>query len=143
MLAPDDSTVVAGEKQRYYLGSVVAEVGTFVVGHEEGVTVLTLLGEHDVSTAGRLLALIREHADLGRGVVIVLSHTTFIDSTIVHALFQGDMQMLHNGRRLVIQNEAETSVERVLQLSGVRSQLLCSDTLSEGVRLATQCYRED
>ena len=126
---------VAAVPERY-------DVGTVLVGYQDGVTVLTLLGEHDISTADRLSALIREHADLGRGVVIVLSATEFIDSQIVRVLFQGDMEMLHNGRRLVIQNDAEATVERVLQLSGVRTQLLCSDTLDEAIRFAEQRYVE-
>ena len=134
MLAHEDETVV-GVPERY-------DVGTVIVGYQDGVTVLTLVGEHDIFTAGHLSALIREHADLGRGVVIVLSDAEFIDSQIVRVLFQGDIEMLHSGRRLVIQNDAEATVDRVLQLSGVRTQLLCSDTLDEAIRFAEQRYVE-
>jgi anti-anti-sigma factor len=122
--------------------TVRPDVGTVVVGYQDGVGVLTLLGEHDMSSAGRLFLLICQQADLGRGVVVVLSETEFIDSGIVRVLFQGDLQMLRNGRRLVIQNDAQAPVERVLQLCGVRTQLLCSDTLDEAIRLATQRYLE-
>jgi hypothetical protein len=73
----------------------------------------------------------------------VLSETEFLDSSIVRQLFRGDMEMLHKGRRLVIQSDPTSPVEGVLELAGIRAQLLCSDTLHEAVRLAAQCYREE
>jgi len=119
-----------------------AGIGEVIVGYRSGVTVLALVGEHDMSSADRLSATIREHADLGRGVVIVLSETEFIDSRIVQQLFRGDIELLKKGRRLVIQNDPDSTVEHVLELSGVRAHLVCSDTLDEAVQLASQCYDE-
>jgi anti-anti-sigma regulatory factor len=104
-----------------------AGIGEVIAGYRGGVTVLALVGEH---------------ADLGRGVVIVLSETEFIDSRIVQQLFRGDIELLKKGRRLVIQNDPDSTVEHVLELSGVRAQLVCSDTLDEAVQLASQCYDE-
>lgn len=118
------------------------EIGTLIVGHLDGVTVLTLLGEHDMSTADDLAVTIRQHAALGRGIVVVLSETDFIDSQVVHELFLGDRQMIREGRRLVIHRDPDSTVENVLQMSGVLARLLCSDTLDEAVLLATQCYQE-
>jgi hypothetical protein len=52
-------------------------------------------------------------------------------------------EFAHPTRRLVIQNNPESTVDRVLEISGVRAQLLCSDTLDEAVEFAAQCYREE
>ena len=103
---------------------------------------LALIGEHDMSTADQLSATIREHADLGRGVVIVLTEADFVDSRIIRELFAGDQLMIAHGRRLVIQSDPASTLEKVLALSGVRAQLLCSDTVDEAVRLAGRRYRD-
>ena len=116
--------------------------GTFIVGHQDGVTVLALIGEHDMSTADQLSATISEHAELGRGVVIVLTEADFVDSGIIRELFAGDQLMIAHGRRLVIQSDPASTLEKVLALSGVRAQFLCSDTVDEAVRLAGRRYRD-
>ena len=69
-----------------------------------------------MSTSEQLRSAIREHAEMGRGVVVNLSQAEFIDSHVVHNLFHGDIEMLHPGRRLVIQNDAGPGVEGVLEL---------------------------
>ena len=89
---------------------------TLVIGDRDGVAVLTLVGEHDLSTSEQLRSAIREHAEMGRGVVVNLSQAEFIDSHVAHNLFHGDIEMLHRGRRLVIQNDAGPGVEGVLEL---------------------------
>ena len=118
-------------------------VGAILVGYHHGVTVLALVGEHDTSSANHLSLSIREQADLGRGVVVALSETKFIDSQIVRELFRGDSYMLTCGRRLVIHDGADSTVDRMLELAGVRTQLLYADTLDDAVDLAAQHYRED
>jgi anti-anti-sigma factor len=116
--------------------------GTITVSHQDGVTVLALIGEHDLSRADQLSVMISEHAELGRGVVVVLSEADFIDSGIIRELFAGDQLMIAHGRRLVVQSDPASTLENVLAISGVRAQLLCSDTLDEAVRLSGQCYRD-
>src|SRR5690242_14197139 len=76
--------------------------GEIMTGYREGVTVLTLLGEHDMASAPKLSREIDEQAARGRGVVISLSEAEFIDSSIVHAFFKGDRRMQGVGRRLVL-----------------------------------------
>ena len=96
-----------------------------------------------MSTANMLFTAIREHADAGQNVVVLLTNTSFIDSDIVYTLFSGDIEMLNHGRRLVILDDVEAIVERILELYGVHKQLLCADTLPEAIELASQRYRED
>jgi anti-anti-sigma factor len=112
--------------------------GEVVVGYHDGVVVLTLVGEHDLATANQLVAKITHHASSGHPVVVVLSEVEFIDSAIVTALFNGERQMLAFGRRLVIQNNAESPVTRLLEISGLRTKLVCTDSFRDAVRFAAQ-----
>jgi len=112
--------------------------GEIVVGYRDGVVVLTLLGEHDMATANRLSAEIARQASRGRAVVVVLSEAEFIDSAIVTALFTGERQMLAYGRRLVLEIRADSPATRLLEISGLQTKLVCTDSLGHAVRLAVE-----
>jgi anti-anti-sigma factor len=103
------------------------------------VTVLELVGEHDLATADELAAAIAEDAGLSRGVVVSLVDTDYLDSSILRVLFQADRVMLSRGRRLVLLTGGRTArIETVLELAQVREQLLCCDTLDEALEFASQ-----
>ena len=110
-----------------------------IVGYRDGVTILDLVGEHDMSTADKVAFNIEEQIARGRGVVVSLTETQFLDSSILNALFQGDRKMLHNGRRLVLHGGDEF-VRRLFEATGVSDQLLCSDSLEEAIEFASQRY---
>lgn len=112
--------------------------GGIVVGYDDGVAVLTLVGEHDLATANQLVAEITHHASQGRPVVVVLSEVEFIDSAIATALFNGERQMLAYGRRLVIQSSTESPVSRLLEISGLQRQLVCTGSLRRAVQVAAE-----
>ena len=112
--------------------------GEIVVGYRDGVVVLTLLGEHDMATANRLSAQIAHQASRSRAVVVVLSEAEFIDSAIVTALFTGERQMLAYGRRLVLEIRADSPITRLLEISGLRTKLICTDSLGHALRLAAE-----
>jgi anti-anti-sigma factor len=122
---------------------VVPETGRLIVGYRDGAAVVTLVGEHDMSTSDQLTATIREQAERGRGIVVVLSEASFIDSHVVRALYQGDIEMLHHGRRLVVYAVTDSDVDRLLEIAGIHAQLLCADTLDEAVDFAAQRYDEE
>jgi anti-anti-sigma factor len=113
--------------------------GRIIVGYRKGVTVLELVGEHDLTTADDVSDRVSEQASLGRGVVISLSETEFIDSSILRALFVGDRALLGRGRRLVLHLGRSDSVRRALELANANEQLLCCDSLDEAVAFAAQC----
>jgi len=110
-----------------------------IARHHESVTVLELVGEHDLATADELAAAIAEAAGLSRGVVVSLVDTDYLDSSILRVLFQADRVMLSRGRRLVLLTGGRTArIETVLELAQVREQLLCCDTLDEALEFASQ-----
>jgi anti-anti-sigma regulatory factor len=113
---------------------------TIVVGFREDVAVLGLVGEHDMATVEQVAFNITEQAAHGRGLVVSLIETQFIDTSLVRELFRGDQEMLRHGRRLVLHVGGNETIRRVLELAQVREQLLCCDSLEEAVAFASQCF---
>ena len=67
--------------------------GWIDVGCSDGVRVLTLHGEHDVSTQPTLREELELVGQASGPVVVDMSHATFIDSTVLSALAQHRQQV--------------------------------------------------
>ena len=114
-----------------------------VVEQRDAVTVISLVGEHDMTTADELTAAVNTAAARGQGVVVTLAETTFVDSAIVHRLYKGDRRMLGAGRRLVLHVGAEPVVDRVLEIGGLLDELMWSVALEDAVVFAGQSDGRD
>ena len=111
-----------------------------IAGYFDGVTVLGLVGEHDMSTAEEVEFNIAEQIARGRGIVISLTDTQFLDSSILRVLFKGDREMLQIGRRLVLHMKGNESILRALELACADERLLCCDSLEEAIAFASQPF---
>src|SRR5687768_11398990 len=88
-----------------------------------GVTVLELLGDHDLATADELSAAIDQALASRPGLVVDLSETTFIDSTVVHLLVNAHQALQARGHGLIVEITAASAVLRVLELTQLDSAL--------------------
>jgi anti-anti-sigma factor len=99
------------------------------------VAALELEGEFDLATAAELT----EHADRvlaqGKHLIVDFTDTTFIDSSIVHALFKVDRAVKHQGLGYVVQLATGSNIERVLELTGATKQLVIARTRPEAIDL--------
>src|SRR5262245_36189566 len=97
------------------------EPGTSEQETRGDVVVLHLVGEHDMSTAESLRAELRRLAGLGSGggLVVSLTDMTFMDASIVGALFDADELLRRRGRELVLHVATASIVQRVLEVSGL------------------------
>jgi anti-anti-sigma factor len=111
---------------------------TILVRRHGPVTVFSLVGEHDLTTADDLAVKITEQTRIGRGVVISLQQAEFIDSSIIQVLFQADRGLRQHGRRLALHTNTTDTVERLLELARIPDQLPCCDTIPESLELAEQ-----
>ena len=109
--------------------------GTISIDHDGDVTVVRLLGEHDISTASDLRAELGAWIGPG-GLVVSLAETEFFDSSVIHALFDADARLKQRDRRLVLHVGTPPIVERVLELCGLRRQVHCTESLEEATALA-------
>jgi anti-sigma B factor antagonist len=105
--------------------SATVRTGEFALErNDSGLAVLTISGEHDLSTAPNL----RRRLDIllgdGTATVIDLSPATFIDSSILGVILDGRRRAseANIGFAVVHANGAD-AVDRVLEVTGLRAEL--------------------
>ncbi len=101
--------------------------------HAPGVAIVTLRGEHDLSTRAEInatLARVGGEAD----VLVDLSECSFIDSSVIGALVAAFQTFAERGRRLelAIPSEAVT-IQRVAKVAGLATFLAIHETREAGL----------
>ena len=95
--------------------------------------VLALYGEHDVSTVGNLSARIDAALAQGHSVVVDLTGITFIDSTMVGAVFAGRRSAETHGRSLVVVAPGNEMSRRLIDLVHMSSVVPVHETVTEAL----------
>jgi anti-sigma B factor antagonist len=91
---------------------------------EAALAVLTISGEHDLSTAPSLRRRLDTLIDERTAVVVDLTPATFIDSSILGAILDARRRATEAqvGYAVIHSNGAD-AVDRVLEVTGLRSEL--------------------
>jgi anti-sigma B factor antagonist len=91
---------------------------------DAGLTLLTITGEHDLSTAPELRRRLEKLLNERMGVVVDLSRATFIDSSILGVILDGKRRAAEAkvGYAVLHANGADP-VDRVLEVTGLRAEL--------------------
>lgn len=98
---------------------------------------LTVHGEHDLHTAPEMRRRIDELIEAGGPIVVDLSPSTFIDSSILGVLLDGRRRAGEAGIAFTVaQADGAVAVSRVLQVTGLRSELPVHDTLESALSAA-------
>jgi anti-sigma B factor antagonist len=91
---------------------------------DSGVSLLTISGEHDLSTAPILRRRLEGLLDEGTAVVVDLSPATFVDSSILGVILDGRRRAATAGIGFAIVHANGTdAVDRVLEVTGLRAEL--------------------
>jgi anti-anti-sigma factor len=109
-------------------------LGTLEVEQHDDVAVVRLLGEHDISTSDLLGSELHRH--VGEGIVVSLTETEFLDSSVVHELYAAHERLRKQNRQLVLHVATASIVRRVLELSGLSTELPCTGSLEQAVEFA-------
>jgi anti-anti-sigma factor len=88
-----------------------------------GTAVLELHGEYDLVTRGRIDALLTGLVEANDVVVVDLSETSFVDSSFLHNLVQGDRRARARGSRFRVQLAPEAVAYRAFEVSGLLREL--------------------
>jgi anti-sigma B factor antagonist len=91
---------------------------------DAGLAVLTISGEHDLSTAPSLRRRLNSLLGEGTATVVDLSPATFIDSSILGVILDGRRRAAEAdvGFAVVHANGAD-AVDRLLEVTGLRAEL--------------------
>ncbi len=91
---------------------------------DSGLALLSITGEHDLSTAPELRRRLEDLLDEGRGVIVDLSHATFIDSSILGTILDGKRRAADaKAGYAVLHANGAGPVHRVLEVTGLRAEL--------------------
>jgi anti-sigma B factor antagonist len=84
----------------------------------EDIFVISLAGEHDLYTAPKVQEALRGVIAAGaRTIVVDLTETTFLDSTMLHALLSARNELRDGGRLLLVTNDE--TVKRTFEIAGI------------------------
>jgi anti-sigma B factor antagonist len=105
---------------------------------DHGLAVLTISGEHDLSTAPNLRRRLDGLLEEGSSTVVDLTPATFIDSSILSVILDGRRRAAE-GRIgfAVVRSNGSNAVDRVLEVTGLRSELPVHARWEEAVSAAS------
>jgi anti-sigma B factor antagonist len=102
------------------------------------VAYVALEGEHDSANAHAVRDTLLELAAERVSAVLDLEATEFMDSSIIHAIYQGRDALTSNGCRLILRVGTPSGIRRVLEITGLLDALPHTDSRDMAVRLANQ-----
>ncbi|HEY3763887.1 MAG TPA: STAS domain-containing protein [Gaiellales bacterium] len=102
---------------------------------EPGVEVVTVTGEHDLSTAPELKRQLDAALASGAAVVVDLMQTTFIDSTVLRVLILAREDAGERGIafRVALGESTGYGVRRLLELTGMEQRLATAPTRAAAI----------
>ena len=105
---------------------------------DAGLSVLTISGEHDLSTAPNLRRRLDGLLDERTATIIDLSPATFIDSSILGVILDGRRRAAEAGIGFaVVHSNSANAVDRVLEVTGLRTELPVHAQREEALTAAT------
>lgn len=106
-----------------------------VLRHSGGASVVMLRGEHDLSSSDELRAALTEAASDGGGVVVDLSHASFIDSAVLSALIASHRGVTSSGRgwAVVVGRGSGAAVRRIFELTGLDALMAVYEDAGDAV----------
>ncbi|MGN6379402.1 MAG: anti-sigma factor antagonist [Gaiellales bacterium] len=100
----------------------------------EEMTVVSLVGEHDLSSSDRVRDALDAAAE-SPTTVLDLTAAEFVDSSILGVIVSAYQQAQASGRRflVVVGSEPATSIRRILDLTGLSALLQVSETREQAL----------
>jgi anti-anti-sigma factor len=102
------------------------------------ITALDLEGEIDIALSPQLIEHAQRVLTSSKHLIINLSDTTFIDSSVIHALFTSDTAAQNADRAFVVQLATAATVERVITITTADKKLTVAHNRNDAVNLIHQ-----
>lgn len=98
-----------------------------------GVTVVGLVGEHDLASKDEIAAAIERTFAAGESVVVDLSPAEFIDSSTLHVLVSSARRASETGRGFALVIGGNETVTQLFELTGLLGQFDPASSVDEAV----------
>jgi anti-anti-sigma factor len=106
-----------------------------VVREADTIIALDLYGEFDITSSPEIVEHAERAVDADNHLIINLSDTTFIDSSVLHALFRAAAAATARGNVCVLQLGTAAIIERVITLTGTDKEIATANTREEAIEL--------
>jgi anti-anti-sigma factor len=106
-----------------------------VIPEGDEIVAVCLEGEFDVTNVSTLRDQVDGALANGNNVILDLSHTTFIDSSVIHVLFDAARAVEGKDQTLILQLGTAPIVERALEIVGIERALPRAHDREEAVRM--------
>lgn len=103
-----------------------------------GVALVALLGEHDLACEDRLRCELDRLLDAGSSVVVDVADTSFIDVSVLRALYGAHRKAAARRRSLVIAWGTTEAVRRLFVLTGMLERIPHAEGRERAIRLAQE-----
>jgi len=110
------------------------DVGEVIVDHVDGAWVLTLRGEHDLSTNPSLRDELERAFARGSTVIVDLSEVAFLDSTVLRGLVYGhDTAVNHDEHTIAVVAPKDGLARGLLDMTGLSKLLVVYESRGEAL----------
>jgi anti-anti-sigma factor len=109
--------------------------GTLQTEHLPGCSVVSLFGDHDLSTVDDLRSVLESLREEGARIIVDLSTATFVDSAVLGVLVEGHDQAKAAGAgfSVVLGDPPSRSVQRLVELTQIDTVLDVVSTRAEAI----------
>lgn len=104
-----------------------------VLAETDEVAALCLEGEFDLANAPQITEQAEDLLADAKQVILDLSDATFVDASVIHALFRVAAEARKTGRVVVLQLGTASVVERVIEICNTESVLPRASTRPEAL----------
>jgi anti-sigma B factor antagonist len=100
--------------------------GEVEVALENGLSIVRLLGEHDISTHQIIAARLADLIETGNPLVVDVSQATFVDSSFANAVTKAKKELAKRGVpvALVVPDTAARAVSKLIELTKIDKDIL-------------------
>jgi len=113
-----------------------------VVGETDDIVAVCLNGEFDIANTAALVEEIDRALLDKKHLIIDLSDATFIDSTVINALFHAAKAARAEERTVILQLGTEPIVERLIEITGIEQVLSRVSARADAVQIIEEAsYR--
>jgi anti-anti-sigma factor len=106
-----------------------------VLPETDGIVAVCLDGDFDLSNAAALSEQVERAQENGNDLILDLSQTTFIDSSIIHVLFDAARAVEGRNQTVILQLGTVPIVERALEIADIERVLPRARDREEAVRM--------
>ena len=107
-----------------------------VTYYDTDIAIVSLFGEHDLSTSRDLEQLFGSLLRSGEQLIVDLTQAEFIDSSVLNNLVRATKRAEERGLTVTLQVATAPAVRRVLEVTGLLSRFPIAATREEAILLA-------